>query len=196
MYQGKHLNKNKRRRRRNRQKATVLLTSLILMLTLLIGGTVAFLIATDESAKNEFRDSTVSCQVHEESFNGTTKSGVTIKNTGDTTAYIRAAIVVTWKDAENGNVYGKKPVARTDYTISYGTDWFLGDDGFYYYKYPVAAESSTTNLINTCSPVDANTPAGYGLNVEILGSAIQSVPVNAVAEQWGVTVNADGTLSE
>ena len=78
MYQGKYLNKNKRRRRRNKQKATVLLTSLILMLTLLIGGTVAFLIATDESAKNEFRDSTVSCQVHEESFNGTTKSGVTI----------------------------------------------------------------------------------------------------------------------
>ena len=194
MYQGKHLNKNKRRRRRNRQKATVLLTSLILMLTLLIGGTVAFLIATDESAKNEFRDSTVSCQVHEESFNGTTKSGITIKNTGDTTAYIRAAIVVTWKDAD-GNIYAGKPVAGTDYTISYGANWFL-DDGFYYYKNPVTAGSSTTNLIETCAPVDTNTPAGYGLNVEILGSAIQSVPVNAVVERWGVTVNNDGTLSE
>ena len=196
MYQGKHLKKNMRKRRRNRQKATMLLTSLVLVLTLLVGGTVAFLIATDGSAKNVFRDSTVSCQIHENSFDGTTKSGVTIENTGDTEAYIRAAIVVTWKDAENGNVYGKKPIAGTDYVISYGTDWFLGGDGFYYYKNPVAAGDSTTNLINTCSPVDASTPAGYGLNVEILGSAIQSVPVNAIVEQWGVTVNDNGTLSE
>lgn len=195
MYQGKHLNKNKRRRRRNRQKATMLLTSLALLLTLLIGGTVAFMIATDDSAKNEFRDSTVTCEVNE-TVSGGVKSDVTIENTGDTTAYIRAAIVVTWKDAESGNVYGKKPVAGTDYAINYGNDWFLGGDGFFYYKNPVAAGSSTTNLINTCSPVDANTPAGYGLNVEILGSAIQSVPVNAVVEKWGVTVNDDGTLSE
>ena len=201
MYQGKHTKKNMRKRRRNRQKATMLLTSLVLMLTLLIGGTVAFLIATDDSAKNEFRDSTVTCEVNE-TFSGGVKSDVTIENTGDTTAYIRAAIVVTWKDAENGNVYGKKPVAGTDYNITLNlTDWFYNTtDGFYYYKNPVPAnagkDSFTATLITECTQVEANRPAGYDLNVEILGSAIQSVPVNAVVEKWGVTVNDNGTLSE
>ena len=195
MYQGKHLNKNKRRRRRNRQKATMLLTSLVLLLTLLIGGTVAFMIATDNSATNVFKDSIVTCEV-QETFSGDVKSDVTIKNTGDTAAYIRAAIVVTWKDAD-GNIYAGKPVAGSDYEISLNTtDWLLGSDGFYYCKSSVAPGASTAVLINSCSPVNGKTPAGYGLNVEILGSAIQSVPVNAVVEKWGVTVNDDGTLSQ
>ena len=195
MYQGKHLNKNKCRRRRNRQKATMLLTSLVLLLTLLIGGTVAFMIATDNSAKNVFMDSTVSCEV-QETFSGNVKSDVTIKNTGDTAAYIRAAIVVTWKDAD-GNIYAGMPVAGSDYEISLNTtDWLLGSDGFYYCKSSIAPNASTAALINSCSPVDSKTPAGYGLNVEILGSAIQRVPVNAVVEKWGVTVNDDGTLSK
>ena len=195
MYQGKHLKKNMRRKRRNRQKATMLLTSLALLLTLLIGGTVAFMIVKDGPITNLFASSMVTCEV-EETFADGVKSNVTIKNTGDTTAYIRAAIVVTWKDAENGNVYGGKPVAGTDYTISLNeTDWFLGSDGFYYYKNPVAAENSTTNLIISCSPVANETPAGYGLNVEILGSAIQSVPDSVVEDHWGVQVNTadDGT---
>lgn len=183
MYQGKHLNKNKRRRRRNRQKATMLLTSLVLLLTLLIGGTVAFMIATDNSAKNVFMDSTVTCEV-QETFSGDKKSDVTIKNTGDTAAYIRAAIVVTWKDSD-GNIYAGKPVAGTDYEISLNTsDWLLGSDGFYYCKSSVAPDASTAVLINSCLPVSDKTPEGYGLNVEILGSAIQSVPVSVVNEKW------------
>lgn len=198
MYQGKHLNKNKRRRRRNKQKATMLLTSLVLLFTLLIGGTVAFMIATDDSAKNVFMDSTVSCEVHE-NFSGNVKSNVTIKNTGDTAAYIRAAIVVTWKDAENGNVYGSVPVKDSDYEIELNLgDWIDGKDGFYYYKYPVAPNASTEALINSCSPVSDKTPEGYGLNVEILGSAIQSVPVSVVNEKWpAVHVDtAHGTLTK
>ena len=198
MYQGKHVKRTKySKRRANRRKATVLLSSLALLVVVLVGTTTAFLIASDGPPINIFNSSRVTCQVNEESFNGTTKTNVTISNTGDTEAYIRAAIVVTWKDAENGNVYGSKPVEGTDYTIVMNeNDWFLGNDGFWYYKAPVAPNASTAALINSCSPVESMTPAGYGLNVEILGSAIQSVPVNAVVGKWGVTVNDDGTLSK
>ncbi|MBE5869543.1 MAG: hypothetical protein E7293_11425 [Lachnospiraceae bacterium] len=110
---------------------------------------------------------------------------MTISNTGDTEAYIRAAIIVTWKDAENGNVYGAAPVAGTDYTIELNeAEWFEGSDGYYYYRQPVAPRGETSALINSCTVIQDKTPAGYGLNVEILGSAIQSVPVSVVNEKW------------
>lgn len=198
MYNGKHLQHGKySRKRTNKRKATVLLSSLVLLVVMLVGTTAAFLIASDGPITNIFNPSNVSCQVNEESFDGTTKTNVTIANTGDTEAYIRAAIVVTWKDAENGNVYAGKPVAGTDYTITLNTtDWFQSDDGFYYFRKPVAAGDSTDVLIQSCVAVKSNTPVGYGLNVEILGSAIQSVPTNVVTDKWGVTVDADGTLRE
>ena len=182
--------------RSNKRKAVVLLSNVILIVSLITGTTIAFLSTVDGSITNVFNPSKVSSQVNEQFFDGTTKSNVAIQNTGNTNAYIRAAIVVTWKDAENGNVYGSAPVEGTDYYIDLNlTDWFKGDDGFYYCKESVAAMGETAVLIRRCSAVEANTPEGYGLNVEILGSAIQSVPTTVVSEKWGVTVNPDGTLS-
>ena len=186
MYQGKHVKRTKySKRRANKRKATVLLSSLALILALFVGVTTAFLIAKEGSVTNTFKSSHVACQVNEESFNGTTKTNVTISNTGDTEAYIRAAIVVTWKDGENGNVYAGKPVAGEDYTISLNeNDWIEGSDGYYYYKKPVAPGTSTAVLIESCRAVTEHVPAGYGLNVEILSSAIQSVPEAVVNAKW------------
>lgn len=186
MYQGKYIQRTKyNKKRTNKRKATVLLTSLALLIVILVGTVTAFLIASDGPITNTFQASQVSCQVDEESFDGTTKTNVTISNTGDTEAYIRAAIVVTWKDKENGNVYGATPVLGNDYTMELNeTDWFLGSDGYYYYKKPVTPTGTTTALITTCCVIQDAAPSGYGLNVEILGSAIQSVPTHTVSEAW------------
>lgn len=185
MYQGKHVKRKKySKRRANKRKATVLLSSLALILALFVGVTTAFLIAKDGSVVNTFKSSQVSCEVNE-SFNGTTKSNVSVSNTGDTEAYIRAAIVVTWKDAENGDVYGAMPVLGTDYTMDMDlSNWIEGSDGYYYYKKAVQPDGETDVLIVKCKAVQDNVPAGYGLNVEILSSAIQSVPVSVVNEKW------------
>lgn len=201
MYQGKHVKHTKySKRRADRRKATVLLSSLALLIVLLVGTTTAFLIASDRPITNIFNSSRVTCQVNEDSFNGITKTNVTISNTGDTEAYIRAAIVVTWKDAENGNVYSSKPVATKDYEIFLNAnDWFLGNDGFYYYRYPVAPKdqtgSVTTALITRCTD-KGSAPDGYDLNVEILGSAIQSVPVSVVKNMWPAVDVIDGELTK
>lgn len=197
MYQGKHVKRTKYSyRRANRRKSTVLLTSLALLMAILVGTTTAFLIATSEPVTNIFNPATVTSDV-EESFENDVKSNVKIKNTGNTEAYIRATFVVTWKDNQNRNVYGTAPVEGTDYIITLNQNgWFKGSDEFYYYKQPVAAGSSTAVLINSCAPVAGKTPVGYGLNVEILSSAIQSTPTSVVASQWGVTVADDGTISK
>ena len=193
MNNGKYARQPRRRRRANRKKASFLLTSLILLLTLFIGGTTAFLIAKGNPVTNTFTPSRVASFV-DESFVNNVKSNVKIQNTGDNTSYIRAAIVVTWQDAA-GNVYPATPRSGLDYTMDMGSsDWSLHTDGFYYYKYPVEPGQKTNNLIDSCMYL-ANAPAGYGLNVEILGSAIQSVPISVVHDNWSVTVAADGTIS-
>lgn len=186
---------NSKRNGHNRKKASALLTSLIVLLCVAVASTAAFLIAKGIPITNIFRPTDVTTEVTE-TFENDVKTDVRIKNNGNTEAYIRAAIVVTWKD-EKGNVYAGQPKEGTDYTISlYETGWFKGADGFYYCKEAIAPGASTPVLINSCAPVAGMTPDGYGLNVEILGSGIQSVPANAVTEAWGVTVAADGTISK
>ena len=179
LYQGKH---HKRSRGRT-GKSAALLVSLLLLLTVIVGGTIAFLMDSDGPLNNLFNPSQVTTKV-EETLSGDTKKDVYIKNTGDTDAWIRAAVVVTWQDAD-GNVYGQAPVEGTNYEITWGTGWKTGDDGFYYWTSPVKAETGVTgDLIETISP-KGNPPAdGYYLTVEIIGSGIQNKPAKVFNTEW------------
>jgi len=180
MYQRKH---HKRSHRRS-GKSAALLVSLLLLLTVTVGGTIAFLMDSDGPLHNLFNPSKVTTYV-DETLDCETKKDVKIKNTGDTEAWIRAAVVVTWQD-KDGNVYGQAPVAGTNYTAwTPGKDWLTGDDGFYYYKYPVAAGATTSNaLITQISPIGDFSAEGYYLTVEIIGSGIQSVPETVFNSEW------------
>lgn len=149
-----------------------------------------------------------------ESFDPNTEKKDVAVQVGKTgySVYVRAAIVVTWKNAENGDVLATKPVAGVDYTIYLNIEdgegepepWFLHTDGFYYHKAAVAGGDKTDVLIKTCKPVDERTPAGYALNVEIIAQAIQAKgttditddtsEIPAVTDAWGVKV-ADGKLT-
>ena len=111
MYQEKQFERSCRRS----GKAIALLVSVLLIVTVAVGGTVAFLVAGTDPLQNLFTPSKVTTEVGE-TLEGSEKRTVFIKNTGDTAAWIRAAVVVTWQD-EVGNVYGQTPVAGTDYTI-------------------------------------------------------------------------------
>ena len=180
MYQGKH----HKRSRGRLGKSVALLVSLLLLLTVTVGGTIAFLMDSDGPLHNLFNPSQVTTKV-EETLDGTAKKDVYIKNTGDTDAWIRAAVVITWQD-KDGNVYGQVPEAGVNYTVwTPGTDWVKGDDGFYYHTKPVAAGRSTVNaLMAAISPV-GNPPAdGYYLTVEIIGSGIQSKPAHVFNTEW------------
>ena len=186
MYKGKH---NKKANRKN-YKFMVLLVSLVLILGVAVSGTVAFLIDSTTPVTNTFTPSEVTTSVTE-TRSGNVKSNVAIENTGDTTAYIRAAVVVTWQD-EKGNVYGQsQPVAGTDYEISYNlsSGWKKASDGFYYWTKPVNKDAFTGELIASCS-YKANAPEGYGLNVEILGSGIQAEPASVVVSEWDSGVSS------
>ena len=178
---------------RGMKRSLVLVVSLLALLLVVAGGTLAWLTAQD-SVSNTFTPAHVTCNV-EEDFDGTTKKDVTIKNTSDIPVYIRASIIVTWKDS-SGNVYGQLPTASDyDMEMVLNNGWVLGADGYYYYTSPVAVGATTGTLISSCTEVAGKAPdKDYRLSVEIIAEAIQSQPARAVEDAWGVTVS-NGMLS-
>lgn len=200
-------------KRKLNKRAVALLVCLVILVAVSVGVTLAYLFTESNSVENTFAPAKVSCDVVE-TFEGNMKEDVRIQNTGNTDAYIRAAIVVTWKN-DADEVYAVAPVPGVDYSIDLNDSivWLLGDDGFYYYNKDVApvtecdhaADKSCANcctdvLINSCSQkAEANVPAEYHLSVEIVASAIQSRPDSVVHTEWSntlVTVTGNnGTLT-
>ena len=141
-----------------KKRMTILLVSLSLILVVGVGVTLAYVFASTGDVVNTFTPSHVSCAVVEKNNNSTettqvsagkvddltSKQAVQIKNTGDTTAYIRAAIIVTWKKAD-GTVYAKSPVKDTDYVMQLNLSddgWVLGADGSVCFSVAVGLGSS------------------------------------------------------
>lgn len=201
-------------KRNHNKKALTLLVCLVMVVAVTVGGTLAYLMASTQPVKNEFTASKVSSSVVEEPFDGTTKTNVRVQNTGDTKAYIRAKVVVTWKNTD-GEVYVAAPMEGTDYTMELNLSengWVKGNDAFYYFTQAVspvtecthAADASCDNcctdvLIKSCVQAEsANVPDEYVLSVEIVASAIQSAPDSVVENAWTnskVTVfSNNGTL--
>lgn len=181
-------------------KKISLLVSLALIMVITVGATLAYLVTHTNSIENKFTPTKVTCEV-DETFNGQVKKDVSINNTGDIDAYIRATVVVTWQDSA-GNVYATAPEENKDYIIEYNTsDWQRGNkDGYYYHTASVAKDENTAVLIKECKPVNGRAPKGYTLHVEIIAEAIQADGVDseghpAVQTAWPVTVKSGKTLS-
>lgn len=203
-------------------KKVVLTLSVILVLLLAVSGTLAYIFTDAPPLTNEFQPSHISCAVveNDQQYSGvevnvSEKKNVRIQNTGDTVAYIRAKIVVTWKKDAN-TVYAKAPQEGTDYTMTIADDsagWVPGDDDFYYYIRAVSPaalcghpadkfceQCMTKVLISECKQLtSANVPEGYVLSVEVIASAIQATPDRVVEDQWNnenVKIDANnGTLT-
>lgn len=164
------------------KKTVALVVSIALLLCVGIGTTLAYLVDVTGPVTNTFEPSQVSTWVYEE-IEGNVKKNVKIQNTGDIDANIRAAIVVTWQNAD-GDVLGQVPEAKTDYKIDLGSKWNLVN-GYYVYKDVVAPNDLTENLINSCEPLKPAPVDGYYLCVEIIASGIQVGGITG-AHPWGI----------
>lgn len=185
MYHGKHLAKKSSGRKLKRRKTGALILSLLLLVTAAVGGTVAYLLTQTEPVTNTFTPSHVTCEVTED-FNGTTKSNVNVKNTGDTEAYIRVKLV-TYRVNDAGQHIGGT-ADLPPFTL--GDRWVKSGD-YYYYTVPVVpGEAPVTNLTDSMELTSSYSDADGGKQViEVMAEAIQSSPAKAVGESWGVIVS-------
>ena len=195
MYQGTYV-KRRRKSRTRMNRATVLLMAILMLIGVAAGSTVAYLIDKTSDVKNTFEYGKVSCNI-EEKFENNKKENVQVRNTGNVDAYIRAAVVVNWLDG-NDNIVASVP-AGYECNLTVNTDsnskW-VEYGGYYYYTLPVAPDDLTAGSLLTCTVKYPENPE-YTLSVEILATAVQSVPEEAVQAAWGAdfTINADGSLN-
>lgn len=189
--------------KKNLKKKAVLTMSVALLLAVAVGITIAYIFTETDPVENTFKPSKVACAVVENGREpvtgdtvgiGTSKENVQIKNTGNTDAYIRVAVVVNWMSEDGTKVWATKPVEGEDYTIilDLANGWSpVGD--YYYYGSAVApcvhkdgdehTGCMTSVLISSCTPVAGRAPDGYYLSVEIVASAIQSSGMGAESAQ-------------
>lgn len=180
MYNGSHV--SPRKKSGGPRRPLLLLASLVLLLALAVGGTVAWLNTSTGPVENTMIPGNVPITINE-TFDGTTKSGVSVTNNGNIDAYIRVAIVANAVD-ENGNI-----IAGTAPSYVVNTDYWQLLDGYYYYKGAVAPGGTTEALFTADVTV-----AGGELN--ILAESIQVLGgygrETASEYAWGV-VYTDGS---
>lgn len=184
-------------------RKSILITSVALLLLVAVGTTLAYVFTKTEPVENKFNPSKVSCAVVENGNlsentanvvqTGNNKTNVQIKNTGDTDAYIRVAVVINWMSEDGTKVWATKPVEGTDYSITYATEtgWEKGSDGYWYYTQsvpPTDGSNLTGILIENATQLVDKGPVGtdntqYYLSVEIVASAIQAEGVGATSAQ-------------
>ncbi len=131
--------------------------------------------------------SDVNVSVSDKVTGGLQKSDLVIANTGTAKAYIRAAIVAGWYNADGEMVQAWSPSTGTFAGLP-GTDWTKGSDGFYYYSKPVDGGSATASKLFT-SYTRPDAPAvGMHLEMAIIAQAVIYDPDKKRAtEAWGST---------
>lgn len=181
MYNGKHSKKMKFKSK----KTLTLLIALLVIFSVGVGSTLAYLVTTSGPVENVFTPGEVKGSI-EENFENGVKSNVrvSIDSNSDVAGYVRAAIVVTWKDSKGGNVYGQQPVLGTDYSMTLNTSNWQLINGYYYHKGAVNPGASTAALIEDCRQLQACVDSKYKLDVEIIAEVIQAEPEAAVNEAW------------
>ena len=167
--------------RRSKARIILLLCCIAVVGLLGVQGTISWLTTKTNPVQNTFTPATVSCEVTE-SFNGTTKTNVNVRNTGETDAYIRVKLVSYRVNAQNQRIGGQAQIP----TFTPGEGWKPGNDGFYYYLYPVAPGQSPQNPLIQSIDLKGNYEDADGGKqvIEVLAEAIQSTPAQAVKEAW------------
>lgn len=182
MYHGKHekpatgIKKYKR--------AGLLLASLVLILAMTIGTTLAFIIDKTNPVQNTFNPSKVTIEI-DENFDHYEKKEISFENSGDVPAYIRATVATYWTLNEDGKeIIVPAPIASVP-ELELRDDWFAvsGNDGkIFYYKYQVSAGKSTGDM---AKPYTLNRiPEGYTFHMIVMGEAIQAEPDSVVTDAW------------
>ena len=185
---------------KKQRNVIIVLAAMMLVAAVTAVSVFAYLsIQVSNAVDNDFGIASEADPTVEETFDGSIKSNVTVKvpETGYA-VYVRAAIVITWKDGENGNVLGQPPVEGTDYEIILNdADWFKDEtSGFYYCRTYVKSGKNSPVLITSVNP-KGTAPTGYKLNVEIITQTIQAAGTTdtgdkpAVTDAWGISVSGN-----
>lgn len=181
-----------RKPHKGRGRLAMMVLSVVLLLGVAIGGTIAWLSTKTTPVTNTFTPAEVTCEV-EEKFDKTTgvKNDVNVKNTGNIAVYIRVKLV-TYRTNDTGQHIGGT-ADLPEFTR--GEDWVKHGE-YYYYTLPVApGKEPAANLADRMTLEKSYKDADGGKQaLDVMAEAIQSEPEKAVADAWGVKI-APGSVT-
>lgn len=187
MYRDKHEAwRSEKTARKGRLNATII--SVVLILTLAVGGTIAFLSTKTDPVVNTFNPSQVTCSVVED-FDGKTKTNVNVKNTGDIPAFIRVKLVAYRTNDAGQHIGGVSEVPA----FTLGKDWARCGD-YYYYTYPVVPGATPADSLAEVIKLTENYTDvdGGHQSIDVIAEAIQAGPEAAVKAAWGDNFSMSG----
>ena len=174
-------------KKRGAKKLPTAAIAIFLVVIMAIGGTVAYLMDSTDSVINTFKPASSGITIEEE-VKENCKTEIAVNNTGDVGVYVRVSLVANYYD-KDGNITGAANVP--EFTLN-SEKWFVGEDGYYYYKQVLPAGKVSDDMLadGTVMELDEN------MQVVVLAQSVQASPASVVHDKWGVTVNSDGTLAK
>ena len=177
-----------------KNRTAILFISLVLLLAVAVGGTVAYLRATSGSLTNTFIPAEVTITPNED-VTEDTKSNISFTNEGNIPVYVRATLVIYWTDTINGLEQTIAPPASSNVSIGAVNEnegWFKVGD-IYYYSEPVAAGESTAVMLE---PIVVTLPDGSSAqcHIDVRAEAIQAIPASVVENAWADVNVSNGML--
>lgn len=184
MYQGKHSTSGSpradrpaaSRRAGGSKKPLTLFVALVLLLTLAVGGSLAWLVS-DDKVTNSMVPGQVPITIHEQ-FDGTTKSDVYVTNDGNIQAFIRVAIVANAVDEQGNATTGTAPV----YNVNTSKWTQIGN--YYYYNGIVEPKGKTDALFTDSVEVNGEINI-LAESIQVLGGITSDG--SASVDAWGHT---------
>ena len=175
-----------RKPHKGRGRQAMMVLSIVLLLALAVGGTLAWLSTKTTPVTNTFTPAEVNCKV-EEDFDENTgvKTNVNVTNTGNIAVYIRVKLV-TYRTNDSGqHIGGTAQLPK----FNLGENW-VEYGGYYYYTLPVApGKEPAANLADRMTLEKSYKDADGGKQaLDVMAEAIQSEPEKAVGEAWGVQI--------
>lgn len=179
-----------RKPHKGRGRLAMMVLSVVLLLGVAIGGTIAWLSTKTTPVTNTFTPAEVTCEVTEQ-FDGKKKTNVNVKNTGNIAVYIRVKLVTYRTNDKGQHIGGTADLPE----FTRGKDWVKHGE-YYYYTLPVAPdEKPAANLADSMTLTGSYEDADGGKQaLDVMAEAIQSAPEKAVADAWGVKI-APGSVT-
>ncbi len=166
-------------------KKKVILFSIVLLIILLTGTTLAWFSSAD-SKINTFKTGTVELEILEPGFTdiddvqlGTYDKNIKIKNTGTGTTYVRVRLIPQWSEPS-------LPISNVQLNLD-NDDWLLHTDGYYYFKYYLKSGQDTSLLLNSVTFTDLGPEyENKTFTIKVVAEGVQASN-GAWRDVWGLT---------
>lgn len=159
---------------KNTSKLIILISSLLIVLCLSIGGTFAYIIATDTPVSTTFKPASFDAYATEN--NGT----YTVTTSGNVNTFVRVTVTAHW--LKDGMTFTEPAMTSADYALVFDSTKWTQVGGYFYYNSPLVPGETTTGITVFLTGA---APEGCTFASDMIVETLPSNPAHVVFNTWG-----------